>query len=162
MNLPRSYRYRPNGTIIIVANLAHGGRKSAYADTVAAHYRILLVAVLVEIGHMHRLRVLCAELEDIADLDAARYIYRVLAALRADSAVNYLCKVVILDLAHIARDVETGIVVVVLVSAASEVGGALERIVEENRYVLGQTDGAYEAGMNSALIGDNCGMNRLT
>ena len=85
-----------------------------------------------------------------------------LAALRADSAVNYLCKVVILDLAHIARDVETGIVVVVLVSAASEVGGALERIVEENRYVLGQTDGAYEAGMKSALIGDNCGMNRLT
>ena len=144
MNLPRSYRYRPNGTVIIVANLAHGGRNSAYADTVAAHYRILLVAVLVEIGHMHRLCVFCAELEDIADLDAARYIYRVLAALRADSAVNYLCKIVILDLAHIARDVETGIVVVVLVSAASEIGGALERIVEENRYVLGQTDGAYE------------------
>ena len=109
-----------------MANFADGGGESADADAVAAHYRVLLVALLVKIGHVHRLCVFRAKLEYVADLDAAGYLYRVLAALRADTAVNYLRKVVVFNLADIARNVETDIVVVLFVRAAGEVRGTLE------------------------------------
>ena len=84
-----------------------------------------------------------------------------LAALRADTAVNYLRKVVVFNLADIARNVETDIVVVLFVRAAGEVSGTLERVVEQNCHVLRQSDGAYKACVKSAFLGDNCGMNRL-
>ena len=135
-----------------MANFADGGGESADADAVAAHYRVLLVALLVKIGHVHRLCVFRAELEYVADLDAAGYLYRVLAALR---------KVVVFNLADIARNVETDIVVVLFVRAAGEVSGTLERVVEQNCHVLRQTDRAYKARVKSAFLGDNCGMNRL-
>lgn len=94
---------------------------------------------------MHRLCVFRAELEYVTDLDAAGYLYRVLAALRADTAVNYLRKVVVFNLADIARNVETDIVVVLFICAAGEVSGTLERIVEQNCHVLRQSDRTYEA-----------------
>ena len=118
MHLPRSDSHRPDGAVIIMVSLAYGSGKSAYADAIAAHDRSLSAAVLVKVGHAHALGVLGSELEYVADLDAAGYFYRVLAALRADTAVNYLCKVVVFNLADIARNVETDIVVVLFVCAA--------------------------------------------
>ena len=53
-----------------MARLADRRGKSADADAVAAHNRVLALARLVEVGHVHRLRVLRAELEDVAHFNA--------------------------------------------------------------------------------------------
>ena len=45
--------------------------KSADAYTVAAHYGVLRVTVLIEVCHIHTLCIFCSELEYVSYLDAA-------------------------------------------------------------------------------------------
>ena len=54
--------------------VAHGRDQTSDADAVAAHDRVLALAVFRVVGHAHRLGVALAELEDVADLDAAAHL----------------------------------------------------------------------------------------
>ena len=138
-----------------MVNLADGRSKSAYADSVAAHDGDLGVAVLVEVGHAHALSVLGAELEDVADLDAAGDGDVLLAAARADSALDYLREIVVLNVLAVAVDVEPGEVVLLLVCAAGEVVGVLERAVEQHGHALGKPYRSDVACVQPAFRSDN-------
>ena len=69
-DLVRRERHRPDDAVLVVVLLDGRGDDARDADAVAAHLGRLLLAVDVEEGHAHGLRVLRAEEEDVADLDA--------------------------------------------------------------------------------------------
>ena len=138
-----------------MVSLAYGSGKSAYADAIAAHDRSLSVAVLVKVGHAHALGVLGSELEYVADLDAAGDGDVLLAAARADTALDDLREVVVLNVLAVAVDVETGVVVLLLVCAAGEVVRVLEGAVEQHGHALGETYRPDVARVESALRSDN-------
>ena len=62
---------RPDDAALVVLLLDGRAQDAGHADAVAAHLEVLGLAVLVEESCVHRLRVLGAEVEDMADLDAA-------------------------------------------------------------------------------------------
>ncbi len=69
-DLIRSERQRPDDAVGVVARLDGAGHDPVDADAVAAHDHVDLVPLLVEVGRPHRLGILGAELEDVADLEA--------------------------------------------------------------------------------------------
>ncbi len=73
-------RHRPHDAVLVVILLDRRGDDAGDADAVAAHLHRLLHAVGIEEIAAHRLRVLRAQEEDLADLDAAVAVQR--AALR--------------------------------------------------------------------------------
>src|SRR5690606_37263337 len=70
-HLPRRHRFRPQDAGVVVVLLHGRGHDARDADAVAAHLQHARLALLVEHGAVHRTRVLVAELDHVADLDAA-------------------------------------------------------------------------------------------
>ena len=64
---------RPDDAGLVVARLDHRADKPGDADAVAAHFRMHRLAVRRGDGGAHRLAVFGAEIEDVADLDAAAF-----------------------------------------------------------------------------------------
>jgi hypothetical protein len=71
-----------------VALLDGGADDARDADAVAAHFHDLVLALLVEEGAFHRFGVLGAQLEDVADLDAAAQLQRALAVGRGSPSTT--------------------------------------------------------------------------
>src|SRR3546814_8377662 len=67
----RCDRVRPDDAVGIKGLFNHRRRQTRHADAVATHLRRHGLAVGVEHGDLHRLRVLGAELEDVTAFDAA-------------------------------------------------------------------------------------------
>ena len=67
----RRERHRPDDAVGVVVLLDGRGHRARDADAVAAHHDRLLLAVGAQERRAHGLRVLRAEEEDVADLDAA-------------------------------------------------------------------------------------------
>ena len=72
-------RLRPDDAALIVVLLDRGGDDARHTDAVAAHEQRDFLARLIEHVAFIALAVLAAELEDVADLDAARDPQRALA-----------------------------------------------------------------------------------
>src|SRR5712691_5126838 len=70
-NFERRDRHRPDDARIIVTQLDRGGHGASDSEAVAAHDHRLSLSAFVEIRAVHRIGVLRAELENVADLDAA-------------------------------------------------------------------------------------------
>ena len=70
----------------------HGGQNALQPDAVAAHDRRHFLAVLVEHARAHRLGVLVAQLEDVADLDRLADLQR-LPAVRTAFALDRVAQV---------------------------------------------------------------------
>ena len=102
------------------------------ADAVAAHLHQLRLAVLVEEGGVHRLAVLGAELEHVADLDAALDREHALAVGRGiafDDVADVGHRV---GLGQVAAPVDAGEVEALLVGAADEVAHRGHRAVGDD------------------------------
>ena len=74
---------REDDAVVVVVLLDGRGQGAGYADAVAAHNHVLLLSVLIEIGAVHGLGVLGAELEEMADLNALGEL-KPASAVRAD------------------------------------------------------------------------------
>ncbi len=70
---------RKNNAALVVALLDGGADDARYADAVAAHFHDLILALFVEEGAFQRLGILGAQLENVADFDAATQFERALA-----------------------------------------------------------------------------------
>ena len=123
------------------------GHDAGHPDAVAAHEHGQRLALLVEHRGLHRLAVQLPELEDMADLDAARN----LQAARAGRARVARCDVA--DVARsrfgqIAAPVHAGEVHVLLVGAADEIrqvrGGMID--VDRARKPIGPIEPGSLAG----------------
>ena len=75
-DLKRCDRHRPANSLVVVPGFDGSRHDSVHADAVAAHDHRIALAVGVEIGRVHRHRVLSAELEDMPNLDALLEVQR--------------------------------------------------------------------------------------
>ena len=69
-DLIRGERQRPDDAVRVVPAFDGAGENAVDADAVAAHDRVDLGSLFVQVGCAHRLRILGAELEYVADLEA--------------------------------------------------------------------------------------------
>ena len=69
VNFPRCNGERPDRAVFVMMGLTDGSGKSADANPVAPHDRVLCFAVFVQIGHVHGFRIFGSELEDISYLN---------------------------------------------------------------------------------------------
>ena len=131
--LVRRHRRRPDDAVLVVALLDHGLHGAAHADAVAAHHHHLLLELVRLVHGLERIRVLRAELEDVAHLDAAADRHR-LAALRADVAVAHDDEVGVVRLGDVAvaREVHVLQVVVVAVRPDDAALRALQLLVADD------------------------------
>jgi len=118
------------------------GQGAGYADAVAAHNHVLLLSVLIEIGAVHGLGVLGAELEDMADLNALGEL-KPASAVRAD--ITFLGEAQIVEIRDfaVAEEIHVLKMFVLFVGAHHVVGAAHELAVGVDRD--GEPDGAGEA-----------------
>ena len=103
-----------------MALLTDGCAKSADADSVASHDRELALTVLVEVGHVHRLSIFFAKLEDITDLNTFFNLNVRLSAFRTNRAGKCLCDIMIGDFANVTFDIHALEVCVFFVCTANE------------------------------------------
>ena len=75
-DLVRRQRQRPDDPVGVVPAFDGAGQDPVDADAVTAHDRVDLGSLLVEVGRPHRLRILGAELEDVADFQAGLHLER--------------------------------------------------------------------------------------
>ena len=66
-----SYGTREHDAVVVVVLLDSGRQKALDADAVAAHDDRVTPAVLIRVVSLESLAEVCAQLEDVADLDAA-------------------------------------------------------------------------------------------
>ena len=125
----------PDDAVLVVVLLDHGGQGARDADAVAAHDEVLLGSVLVGEGRAHRLGVLGAELEDLADLDAASALERAAAL---GTAVSGLCddEVGPVGDLEVAAGLRAEEVVVVLVGTDVPGHLVLDRAIGEHQGVM--------------------------
>ena len=138
--------------------LADSCGESADTDTVAAHNGMVEVALAVGVGHIHRLGVLGAELEDVTYLDTAGDGYGVLAAYRTNATLLNLSEIVELGVGNVPVHIETCVVIFLLVSAGNKVVHTLKGSVEENDSVSVEANRTDEACANSALKSNERGV----
>ena len=119
-HVERRDRLRPDDAALVVV-LFDGGRHDArHADAVTTHGHHHRLALFVEHGGIHRGAVLAAELEDVADLDAAGDAERALAG-GARVARDDVAQVHDFALRQVAAPVHAGEMHVALVRAADEI-----------------------------------------
>src|SRR5262249_50421239 len=131
---------------IIVVLLDGRSDDARHADAVAAHVERGLTPALIKHQRLHRLRVLAAELEDVADLDAARDL---------EAPTPRGARIALDDLAQVGRGggwnvavpVDTDEVLIFLVGAADEVGERERRMIGVDRAV--EADEAHVAGLGT-------------
>ena len=73
---------RKHDTALVIALLDGGSDDAGDADAVAAHFHDLALAVFVQVGALQGLGVFPAQLEDVADFNAAAEIQAALAVRR--------------------------------------------------------------------------------
>src|SRR5438874_6431178 len=113
-------RRRPDDAALIVVLFDGRGHDARHTDTVAAHVERGLAARLIEHQRLHGLAVLAAQLEDVADLDAARDLQPAGAG-RAGIALDDVAQIRGDGAAHVALPVHARQMHVLLVGAAHEV-----------------------------------------
>src|SRR5690606_3133667 len=143
-DLPRSHRLGPPDAGRIVVLLDRRSDDPADPDAVATHEHDLRLARIVEHGRAHRLGILRAELEHMADLDAARNRQRA-AAIGRGIAFDDLAQVRDARDARVAFPVRAAVVAVVRIAAAHEIGEHGRIAIDEDRNRIGQADRADEA-----------------
>src|SRR5690606_19416834 len=118
---PRRHRFGPDDAVVVVVLLDRGGDDARDADAVAAHLQHARLALFVEHRAAHRLGVLAAELEHVADLDAAHDAQ--FAAVGGAIALDHVAHVGDgIGFGQVATPVDAGQVETRLVGADDEVG----------------------------------------
>src|ERR1700756_791289 len=118
-HLKGSDRVRPDDAALIVTLLDSRGHDTRHTDAVTAHVKRGLPPPLIEDQRFHRLTVVASELEDVADLYAARYL-QAPAARGARIARHHHAQVGGCGARHVPVPVDAGEVLVLLVGAAYE------------------------------------------
>src|SRR5579859_3426390 len=156
-DLERGHRDRPDDALGVVVDLDHGGHGAFDADAVAAHDRADRLAVRAGHADLHGLGVLGAELEDVADLDAALHLQAV-PAVDAAVAGGDLAQVRPLADADVALDVHAAQVGVVDVGAGVHAAPAAPRLIAQGLVrddgVIGDADRAQAAGQRAQGVAD--------
>ena len=137
----RRDRVRPDDAARVVVLLDGRAEDARHADAVAAHLHQLRLAGLVEEGGVHRLAVLGAEVEHMADLDAALDGEHALAVGRRVAGDDVADVGHQVGLGQVAAPVDAGEVEVFVVGAADEVvhrghgavGHHLDRLLRADR-----------------------------
>ncbi len=128
----RRHRQRPDDAALVVVLLDRRGDDARDADAVTAHFHRLLFAGFVEKRAFQRRGILGAQLEDMADFDAAADVERALAV-GAQVAGDDIADVGNHGrLRQIAAPVDTGVMLAVLVCAADEIAGGGRRAVDNH------------------------------
>ena len=112
--------------------LADGSSKSANADTIASHNRILCFSIGVNIGHVHGFGVLGSKLKNIAHLNAAGYCNRRLTAMGTDTAFLYFGKIMVLRPLYITLHIQSGIVIFVNICTTGKIVPSFQGTVIQN------------------------------
>src|SRR5580704_10445561 len=151
-HLERGHRDRPDDALGVVVDLDDGGHGAFDADAVAAHDRPDRLAVRAGHPDLHGLGVLGAELEDVADLDAALHLQAV-PAVDALIAGGDLAQVRPLADVDVAFDVHAAQVGVIDVRAGVHAAPTAQRLVRDDR-VIADADRAQAAGQRAQGIAD--------
>src|ERR1700691_1084588 len=131
-DLERGHRDRPDDALGVVVDLDDRGHRALDADAVAAHERPDRLAVRAGHADLHGLGVLGAELEDVADLDAA-FHFQAVPAVEAQIAGGDLAQVGPLADVDVALDVHPAQVGVVEVGAGVHAAPTAQRLVSDDR-----------------------------
>ena len=142
---------RPDDAARIMVLLDRGGNDARHTDAVAAHVQRGRLAGFVQHGGAHGLAVFLAELEDVADLDAARDAERALAGGRG-IARDHVAQVGRRGLGQVAAPVDAGEVRVLLVRAADEVRQREHGVVGVDPAL--EPDRPEEAGLGAGGLRD--------
>ena len=113
--------FRPEDAAVVVVLLYCGGDHPGDADAVAAHQQHLFATTLIQYPGIHRFAVLGAELEDVADLDAAPD-QQFAAAVRTGVTGDHVAKVGNFRHRAVALPVGAGEMEAVAIGAADEIG----------------------------------------
>ena len=136
----------------VVALLDGGADDARDADAVAAHFHDLVLALLIQERAFQRLGVLGAQLEDVADLDAAAEFERPLAVGRR-IALDHVA-----DVGdggrwrQVAAEIDAGEVEAFLVGAADHVAHHGDTAV--GHHLAGEADRADVAGLAAQRFDD--------
>ena len=132
-----------------------GGHDAADSNAVATHDHHLRLAVLIQIAGVHGLAVLGAELEDVADFDAALDGERAIA-IGTDVAFAYLANVGAAVVAALAAPIGVHEVLAVTVGAAHEVHQVHHTVICYDGYLeANRADAAWQAAkhrLNLAVL----------
>ena len=136
MHVHRAERYlerrkigRPDDAVVVMILFDTGGNCSADADAVAAHEDDLFLAVGIEESGIKRLGVFGAELEDMADFDAAPHLQNAAAAARAGIAVGDIADIGKLRQRKVTFQVDVFQVIPIFVGAADKVAQSLDGLI---------------------------------
>ena len=112
---------RQHDALVVIALLNGSADDARHADTVAAHFHDLALAVLIQEGAVERLGVFAAQLEDVADFDAAADVENPLAVRRGISG-NDVADVDDRRLWQVAAEIDAAQVVAGFIGATDEIG----------------------------------------
>ena len=143
-NVKRRDGLRENNAAFVVVLLDRGGHDTRDTDTVAAHFHDLRFAGLVEEGEIHRFRVFGAQLENVADFNAAANLQRAFAVGRGVTGYD-VTDVGKHGLGEIAADVHVGQVVIVFIGADNKAGHCADGAVGND--CAAESDGTERAGV---------------
>ena len=130
---------RPHDALVVMVLFDGGGDDARYADAVAAHDHGHFGAAGVQHARLHGLAVLGAELEDVADFDAALDIERA-AAVGTRIAGLGVAQIGDLGLDGVAAPVHAGQMMAPLIGAADEIREHGRRSIDD--HLAGQGAGA--------------------
>ena len=145
---------RPDDAALVVVLFDGSGRQARDADTVAAHLEELGLAVLVEERGVHGAAVLGAQVEHVADLDAALDGQLALAVGRRVAGQHVAQVGHQVRLGQVAAPVDAGEVHVFLVGAAHPVGHHGHLAVGDDGHGLLQADRAQIARLGAEVLDD--------
>src|SRR5690606_15627234 len=125
---------RPDDALGVVILFDRGGYDAGYADAIAAHDHDLIATFLVQNLGIHGLRILGAELENMADFDTALDLQRAFA-IRAGVASDDIAQILDARDRRIAYPVGAGEVEAVFVGAAHKIRQMGRSAIDDHRHV---------------------------
>ena len=129
---------------VIVVLLDGGTDDTGDANTVAAHFHDLGLTLLIEEGATQRLGVFGAQLEDVADFNAAHDVQHPFAV-RRGVARDHIADIGDFRLRQVAAKVGTGEVHVVFISATGKIGHHGDRAIGNDADARLDANGADKA-----------------
>jgi len=126
---------RQHDALVVIALLNGSADDARHADTVAAHFHDLALAVLIQEGAVERLGVFAAQLEDVADFDAAADVENPLAVRRGISG-NDVADVDDRRLWQVAAEIDAAQVVAGFIGATDEIGQVGDAAIGKNEHLV--------------------------
>ena len=144
----------PDDALVVVALFDGGTCDTRDADAVATHFKNLRLAVFIEIGRLHGFGILCAEIEDMTDFNAALKT-NLPFAVRALVALDNIAQVGHFGFGQVAAEVDPCVVETGFVGAAAEIAHVGNRAVGVDHDIFSDADGSERSRVGTVKMSAN-------